>query len=91
MAIERIYSLAVGAIGNPEDAAGLLANGLLAVMQQRLEGEPRKPKLEFLWLGEPDCVGVRNTIRQRKFDQVGNEVKAQLNRTLVRLPASAKV
>jgi hypothetical protein len=34
---------------------------------------------------------VRNTIRQRKFDQVGNEVKAQLNRTLVRLPASAKV
>ncbi|MDP3350460.1 MULTISPECIES: ATPase, T2SS/T4P/T4SS family [unclassified Hydrogenophaga] len=91
MAIERIYSLAVGAIGNPEDAAGLLANGLLAVMHQRLEGEPRKPKLEFLWLGEQDCVGVRNTIRQRKFDQVGNEVKAQLNRTLVHLPASAKV
>lgn len=87
MAIERIYSLAVGAIGNPDDAAGLLGNGLLSVMHQRLEGEPRKPKVEFLWLGDPDAAGVRNMIRQRKFDQVSNEVKLQLNRMVVRRPA----
>lgn len=87
MAIERIYALSVNAIGNPEDAAALLGNGLLAVLHQRLEGEPRKPKVEFLWLGDADAVGVRNIIRQRKFDQVGNEVKAQLNRMVVRRPS----
>lgn len=87
MAIERIYSLAVSSIGNPEDVAALLGNGLLAVMHQRLEGEPRKPKVEFLWLGDPDAAGIRNTIRQRRFDQVANEVKAQLNRMVIRRPA----
>ena len=90
MAIERIYSLAVGTIGNAEDAAGLLANGLLSVMHQRLEGEPRKPKVEFLWLGDSESAGVRNTIRQRKFDQVANEVKLQLNRMVVRRPAESQ-
>lgn len=84
MAIERLYSLANVAIASPDDTSSTLANGLLAVMHQRLEGEPRKPKLEFLWLGDPETQGVRNTIRLRRFEQIGNEVHLQRNRLMVR-------
>lgn len=82
MAIERMYSLANGAAGNSDDTASLLAGGLLCVLHQRLEGEPVHPKIEFLWLGD-DSHGVRNTIRQRRFDQVASEVKLQLNRMMM--------
>lgn len=84
MAIERVYSLANASIGNPDDTASLLANGLLSVMHQKLEGEPRKPKLEFLWLGDAEQQGVRNTIRQRRFEQITNEVQLQRNRLMVK-------
>ncbi|MDZ4129471.1 MAG: hypothetical protein U1E02_35690, partial [Hydrogenophaga sp.] len=67
-----------------DDTSSTLANGLLAVMHQRLEGEPRKPKLEFLWLGDQEAQGIRNTIRQRRFEQVGSEVQLQRNRLMVR-------
>lgn len=83
MAIERIYSLANGVAGNSDDTASLLAGGLLCVMHQRLEGEPKHPKIEFLWMGDNDSQGVRNTIRQRRFDQVGSEVMLQLNRMMM--------
>jgi len=82
-AIERMYALAQSAIGNADDAAGLLANGLLCVMHQRLVGEPKHPKFEFLWLGESDSQGIRNTIRQRRFEQIVNEINLQLNRLLM--------
>jgi Tfp pilus assembly pilus retraction ATPase PilT len=84
MAIERLYSLANASIGSPDDTSSTLANGLLAVMHQRLEGEPRKPKLEFLWLGDSEAQGIRNTIRQRRFDHVGSEVQLQRNRLMVK-------
>lgn len=83
MAIERLYSLANGVAGNSEDTSSLLAGGLLCVMHQRLEGEPKRPKIEFLWLGDQDSQGVRNTIRQRRFEQVTNEVTLQLNRMMM--------
>lgn len=83
MAIERIYSLANGVAGNSDDTASLLAGGLLCVMHQRLEGEPKHPKIEFLWMGDADSQGVRNTIRQRRFDQVSSEVMLQLNRMMM--------
>lgn len=83
MAIERLYSLANGVAGNSDDTSSLLAGGLLCVMHQRLEGDPRRPKVEFLWLGDADSQGVRNTIRQRRFDQVGSEVTLQLNRMMM--------
>ncbi|MCV0438988.1 MAG: GspE family protein [Hydrogenophaga sp.] len=90
MAVERLYSLANSAIGNPDDTSSMLANGLAAVMHQRLEGTPRKPKLEFLWLADPDSHGVRTTLRQRKWEQIANEVQMQRNRLFVqRRPASA--
>jgi twitching motility protein PilT len=83
MAIERLYSLANGAAGNSDDTASLLAGGLLCVLHQKLEGDPRRPKVEFLWLGDSDSVGVRNIIRQRRFEQVGSEVTLQLNRMMM--------
>lgn len=84
-AIERIYSLANGAVGSSEDTSSLLANGLLAVMNQKLEGSPLQPKIEHLWLGDEETRGVRNIIRMRRFDQVANEITLQLNRMLMQV------
>ena len=79
-AIDRLYSLANGVAGNSEDVASLLASGLLAVIHQKLEGEPRRLKMEFLWLSNDDrSAGVRNTIRNRKFMQLESEIRLQLN------------
>lgn len=83
MAIERLYSLANGIAGNSEDTSSLLANGLLGVMHQRLEGDPKRPKIEFLWLRGDESHGARNMIRLRRFDQMSSEVTLQLNRLLM--------
>lgn len=83
MAIERIYSLANGEAGNSDDTASLLSSGLLCVMHQKLEGEPKHPKLSFLWLGDEESQGARNTIRMRRFDQVASEVTLQLNKMMM--------
>lgn len=83
MAIERIYSLANGVAGNSEDTSSLLANGLLGVIHQRLEGDPKRPKIEFLWLRGDESHGARNMIRLRRFDQLYSEVTLQLNRLLM--------
>jgi len=84
MAIERMYSLANGAAGSSEDTASLLAGGLLCVMHQKLEGDKQKiPKIEALWLGDGDGnVGIRNNIRQRKFEMVNSEINLQVNRMM---------
>lgn len=98
MAIERLYSLANAAAGNSEDVANLLANGLTAVLHQRLESDiagVKRPKLQFLWIGENDnsrefnSKGVRNTIRQRRFDQIENDVMLQLNQMIMMKGKSA--
>jgi len=85
LAIERLYSLANGVAGTSEDTSSLLAGGLLCVLHQRLEGdgEVKVPRTEFLWMGDGDSHGVRNTIRQRKFEQVQNEVTLQKNRMVM--------
>jgi len=82
-AIERLYSLANGTAGNSEDTASLLSSGLLCVVHQKLEGKIKRPKIEFLWMGDNENQGVRNTIRLRRFDQVGSEITLQLNRMLM--------
>lgn len=93
LAIERIYSLANSAAGDSEDVASLLANGLTAVLHQRLETDAvgvKRPKLQFLWVGDGDnpreyaSKGVRNTIRQRRFDQIENDVMLQLNQMMMK-------
>lgn len=91
MAVERIYSLANGVAGSSEDTSSLLAAGLTAVAHQRLEADAngtKRPKIGFLWLGDEDSKGVRNTIRQRRFDQIENEVMLQLNRMMMARAAS---
>lgn len=84
MAVERLYSLASAGGGSPEDISSLLSGGLLCVVHQKLEGEPRRPKIEFLWLGDEESHGIRNTIRSRRFEQIPSEVSMQLNRMLSR-------
>lgn len=86
MTVERLYTLANGVAGNSEDVSSLLASGLTAVMHQRLENDAsgvKRPKVSFLWMGDDDAKGVKNTIRQRRFDQVENEVQLQLNRLMM--------
>lgn len=86
MAVERIYALANGIAGNSEDVASLLSAGLTAVVHQRLESDgngKKRPKIGFLWMGDEDSKGIRNTIRQRRFDQIENEVMLQLNRMMM--------
>jgi len=84
MAIERMYSLANGAVGSPDDTSSLLAGGLLCVMHQSLEGDTvKRPKLEFLWMGDEETQGIRSTIRLRKFEQVNNEITLQLNKIMM--------
>lgn len=86
MAVERLYSLANGVAGNSEDTSSLLAAGLTAVVHQRLESDAngvKRPKIGFLWMGDDESKGVRNTIRQRRFDQIENEVMLQLNRMMM--------
>ena len=82
MAIERLYALASGSGGNPDDIASLLAGGLLCVLHQKLEGQPRRPKIEFLWLGDQDNIGVRGMLRNRRFEQIQSEISMQVNRML---------
>lgn len=84
MAIERLYSLASGSGGNPDDIASLLAGGLLCVMHQRLEGQPKRPIIEFLWLGDEANVGVKGMLRNRRFEQIPSEISMQVNRMLNR-------
>lgn len=82
-AVDRLFALANGVAGTSDDVASLLATGLLAIVHQRLEGEPRRPKIEFLWLGGEDALGIRSTIRQRKFMQLDNEITLQRNNLLM--------
>jgi twitching motility protein PilT len=91
MAIERMSSLANGMGAASDDIASLLANGLLCVMHQKLEGGmTKRPKVEFLWLGGTDAEnrGVRHTIRLKKFDHLGSEITLQLNRMLMNARAT---
>jgi twitching motility protein PilT len=83
MAIERLYSLANGVAGNSEDTSSLLSNGLLCVVHQQLEGDPKRPKIEMLWLRGKESHGARNMIRTRRFDQLSSEITLQLNRMLM--------
>lgn len=86
MAVERIYSLANGATGTSDDTSSLLSAGLLCVMHQQLvgaSGKEKRPKIEFLWVGGDEYHGVKNTIRLRRFDQIGSEITLQLNRLLM--------
>lgn len=87
MAIERMYSLANGLSGNSDDTSSLLAGGLLCVIHQRLDedkmnAEKKRPTIESLWLGGDESMGVRNTIRLRRFDQVASEIIYQNNKMM---------
>lgn len=81
-AVERLYTLANGTAGNSDDVSSLMASGLAAVCHQKLEGEPKRPKIEFLWLRGESQAGVCNMIRQRRFELLNSEIKLQQNSLL---------
>lgn len=91
-AIERLFSLACAGGHTAEDVASLLGSGLLCAIHQTLQGEPRRPKLEFLWLGEgaEEATGVRQNIRDRKFETIVNAIVMQNNMVLMRQHKFAK-
>lgn len=80
-AIERIYSLAVGSSGGSNDVASMMANGLYAVVHQKLSGNPKRPKIEFLFF-DGENSGAKSMIRNRKFEMLGSEIGQQLNRLI---------
>lgn len=82
-AVDRLYSLANGVAGSSDDVANLMAIGLAAIVHQRLEGEPKRPVIEFLWLRGEDAIGAQNTIRQKKFNQLDNEILLQRNKIMM--------
>jgi Tfp pilus assembly pilus retraction ATPase PilT len=85
MAIERVFNLANGDGSSSDDVLGMLATGLTAVINQRLEtsGSRRNPMIESLFLTDEDGPGVRAIIRQRKFDQLKSIIQMQKNRMIV--------
>jgi twitching motility protein PilT len=85
MAIERIFALANAENLSSDDVLSMLATGLTAIVHQRLEnaGLRRQLFLDPLFLTSDDAHGIRNTIRQRKFDQLKSVITLQKNRMIV--------
>jgi len=82
-AVDRLFALANVSATSSDDVASLMAIGLTAIIHQRLEGVPKRPKIEFLWLDGEDTIGAQNTIRQRKFSQLESEITLQRNKMLM--------
>lgn len=85
MAIERIFALANTGSASADDVLGMLATGLTAVVHQKLEstGSRKQLMLDPLFMTTEDAQGARNTIRQRKFEQLKSLVQLQKNRMIV--------
>lgn len=85
MAIERVFNLANGDGSAADDVLGMIATGLTAVINQRLEtsGMRRSLMIESLFLNDDDGPGVRAIIRQRKFEQLKSIIQMQKNRMIV--------
>lgn len=79
--INRLYAMADDFSGG--NSASLLADGLMAVIHQRLEGSAQKSlKVEFLVL-DGESSGSRKSIRDGKFEMLTSEIQAQRNRLLM--------
>lgn len=79
--IQRLYTLAASATSH-DDAASLLADGLLGVLHQRLEMTPHGPRLEVehLWVGGDVGDAVRTLIRGKNFAQIPSYISMQAKR-----------
>jgi Tfp pilus assembly pilus retraction ATPase PilT len=88
MAIERIFALASADGASAEDVLSMLATGLTAVVNQKLDpagaaGARRQLTLDPLFVTADDALGARNIIRARKFEQLKNLVQLQKNKMIV--------
>jgi twitching motility protein PilT len=89
MAIERIFALASAEGVSAEDVLGMIATGLAAVVNQKLDpagagGTRRQLTLDPLFVTAEDALGARSIIRARKFEQLKNLVQLQKNKMIVR-------
>lgn len=81
-AIHRVYDLACKNMESA-GAASLLGDGLLCVLHQKLEGDPKRMKsLDMLFL-DSTANGARSMIRSAKFEQLGSEISLQRNKILM--------
>jgi twitching motility protein PilT len=78
--IERMFNFASNYGQNPNDAASMLSSGLLAVIHQNLNNETGKIEAQFLFFNE--SMGPKNLVLKRKFNQLGSEIKLQLNKLM---------
>ena len=79
-AIERLFALANSAGRSSDDVSSLMSKGLACVLHQRLEGNPRRPIIEFLYLKDDESAGARSQIKARRLEQLGNEISLQATR-----------
>ena len=79
-AIERFAALATGTAGTRDDVNSMLAQGLAAVLHQKLIPSPRGkvPIHEALFLGEGP--GPRHIVRSGNFAHLGSEISLQANK-----------
>lgn len=80
--VERIFTLAVSEGGNPDDIANLLSSGLLGVLHQKLDGEPKKPSINSLWFRGEEETSAKNIVRTKKFEQLASVAQLQKNRMM---------
>lgn len=80
--IQRLYSLAN--TGEGGDTSALLADGLLAVIHQRLEvvGARKMLKTESLLLVDEASRGAKSIIRQGRFEMLATEIRQQHNQMM---------
>ena len=88
MAIERIFALASAEGASAEDVLSMIATGLTAVVNQKLDpagaaGLRRQLTLDPLFVTADDALGARNIIRARKFEQLKSLVQLQKNKMIV--------
>ncbi len=80
-AIHRLYTLANNSASVSSDVSSLLANGLAAVLHQSLEGIPKRPCISPIVVQtQSDDVSAKNIIRNRKWEQLDNVMKLQMNK-----------
>lgn len=77
-AFERIFTLASTCFSNSDDVSSLLASGISFVLHQRLDGDPKHPKLMHLNLSGTNNVGVKSMIKNKKWTNLNDVLSEQM-------------
>lgn len=85
MAIERIFALANTDGASADDVLGMLATGITAVINQKLEstGTRKQLLLDSLFIAGDDESAARQSIRRRQFEQLKSIAQLQKTRMIM--------